>query len=552
LTVHATSGAAAHSSTRSRALALVRRDRALSGLLLAGFVELVIMIAQAPRSISQIYRSADIVTCFVLPQLASSAPGGSFVDLGNHDYFEGWWFERATVGLPGHLVIWEVAPLVVLLVGVGAVVWAAGLALGRWAAALTAVALLAISDNMRMVEFLPSARVGMLVHMGVLSAALVLGWRGIRSGRLRPRDLVAAAAVLGLFTAAGATDQLLLLDGVIPFLAAAVVWWLRSRSPASRRLMVFATVTTAIAWLGAAAITNVMSHHGVLAAQSLGSFQLVRADALGSQLATTLSSWTTLAGGDFFGAVWSPSASLTVLLGAFSLAGLGAGLLLTGRRARAWWLQSGPAADSAAARDLFVAFWGIALVMAIATYWLTSAGDALVDFRYLLGGWIAAAALIGALATTPRGRLLLTACLIVFAAAMVAQDLRRGMRAPGDPYPVAAVSAIEKFVGAHGARIGYAGYMDAENLTWDTRFAIQAYPIWPCPGDDDCQSLFSNISSWYTPRRGIHTFLVTANGYQEIAAPAPAFGPAIASTTIGRYTVYVYGHDIAAQVRHIR
>ena len=107
--------------SRQRLFAWVRTlNLASACLLAAAAISLLVVIAQAPEVVHQLFRDADQDVSLVLPQLASHLPSGSNVDLGDHSWYEAWWFNRATIGLPDHFLIWEYAPYVILLLGIRA------------------------------------------------------------------------------------------------------------------------------------------------------------------------------------------------------------------------------------------------------------------------------------------------------------------------------------------------------------------------------------------------------------------------------------------------
>src|SRR5581483_6174301 len=97
-----------------------------------------------------------------------------------------------------------------------------------------------------------------------------------------------------------------------------------------------------------------------------------------------------LANGNFFGATIGRSSLLALALGSLAVLALAAALRLLYRTVQAWW---GDLADAAgapnpadAARSLFVAFWGSALVIGFAINALSTAGITNSP-RYLTGAW---------------------------------------------------------------------------------------------------------------------------------------------------------------------
>jgi hypothetical protein len=63
---------------------------------------------------------------------------------------------------------------------------------------------------------------------------------------------------------------------------------------------------------------------------------------------------------------------------------------------------------------------------------------------------------------------------------------------------------------------------------------------------------YISISSWYTPRPGVHTYLLTdARGALpggDIVVPPSEFGKPIAKATYGPFGVFVYRYDLASRL----
>ncbi|MGO9972090.1 MAG: hypothetical protein ACLP01_04620 [Solirubrobacteraceae bacterium] len=536
----------------ARARDAVRKDRGSALLVLAASLCFLVSIAQAPSTIHQLYRDADSVSGFIEGQLAGNRPNGTIIDLGNHDWYEVWWFQRATVGLPGHLVMWELFPFFLDFLGVAVVCYAVAKTTGTRAALITAVILLAVGNAMRQIVFEPTVRVEMLVHLGILSLALTAAWQRARRGALTLRWACLTGALLGVFTAAGGTDQLLMFDGVVPFVAAAWMWFWRNRSRGARNVALYATGIGAVSVVGSTLIAKVMSDAGVSASLNLNSFAFIPSSALPSYLGGLLSAWTALGDGTFWGAPVNRATDLEFLLGILTLAALAAVLWSCVRTMRAWWVEQAdaPAAAERGAADLFVSFWGLSVVMTMFTYATTSVAPA-GDSRYLLAAWVGTAALLGAFARSRQAQIALIACTLLFAAVTVRDNLSHGVPPPGIAYPETVVAQIKDFVLAHDARVGYAAYGYSHNLTWATGFKVKAFPVWACPYRPEslCQRPLSSISSWFIPRLHTNTFLITGGGPAAVAGPPAAFGKPIASHTFDAYTVWIYGHDVAAEIQ---
>src|SRR5258706_6370849 len=108
-------------------------------LVFAG-VYFVVLLASLRSVVQAIYWSADVVSAPYIGELYPARGAGAHVVLGNIPWYTTLWFEELTRGLPAHREIWEGAPWLFSLFGVGLVAWSAGKAAGRWAAMVVAVA----------------------------------------------------------------------------------------------------------------------------------------------------------------------------------------------------------------------------------------------------------------------------------------------------------------------------------------------------------------------------------------------------------------------------
>ena len=99
---------------------------------LVGLANLMVLLIQAPALVHGLVLNADNATTFVLPALAGHAPVGSIINLGDHPWYEPWWFMRATAGLPHFRALWEVEPFVSTWLGIAAVSACAWSVLAGW------------------------------------------------------------------------------------------------------------------------------------------------------------------------------------------------------------------------------------------------------------------------------------------------------------------------------------------------------------------------------------------------------------------------------------
>lgn len=274
--------------------------RWLVGLVaLVGIANFVGLLAQTPRLAHSLYLNADNASALVLPALASHAPPGSIVSLGDHPWYEPWWFMRATVGLGGHRQLWEAAPILVALLGIAAVTACAWCALGRLAGLLSGVALLAVSESLRGVLYVPESHGLIVLHVGVLCGALLIVHRRVFDGGLTPRLLLLVGVPLVVFTGAGLTDQLLFVSALGPFILAPLTCWLRLRSRAWRTVSLFALGTSVLSALLALLLTHLMQAQHVIHAPFPVDF--VGSEAMLVALQNLIAAFVSPGGGAFFG-----------------------------------------------------------------------------------------------------------------------------------------------------------------------------------------------------------------------------------------------------------
>lgn len=524
-------------------------------LALVALANLLVLLAQAPTLARDLYLNSDNATALVLPALSGHALPGAIVNLGDHPWYEPWWYMRATAGLPGYHQLWEIAPFVLGLLGIAAVVACAWLALGPLAGLLCAAALLAASETLRGDLYTPETHGLVVLHLGVLCGALLLVQRWARASRLAPARLLLLGVPFVIFTGAGLTDQLLLVSGLAPFVLAPLLCWLRLRDPAWRAVSAFAIATAVLAGIVALLLAHVMQEQHVVHAPFPIDF--VASEAIVSGLQNLLVAFLTLGGGAFFGAPVSGGNLLTFLAGALVLLALGLVARLLWRWARIPAPASESLAPALAPRELFLAFWGVVLVCGLGAFALTQLSNTASNTRYLLGAWVALAALLGVLATVPlaravpRARAALLAGVAVFGLINIHAELATGVQPSGPAPNLRLAGAIERFAAAHGARVGYGSYWDSAPVTWETHQHIKLFPIQQCDaGVGWCIFYGADISSWYLPRPHTRTFLLTdaRPGIPlEVTAPPTGFGHPIAGESLGEgLSIYIYNRDIAS------
>lgn len=458
--------------------------------------------------------------------------------LGHYHYYEAWWLETVTRGLPGHWQLWEAMPFVIAFAGIALMAWAAWRLYGAFGAALTTTVMLSLGDEMRLILFTPETHGYLVAHTALVAAALVLlaerAWRGHLSVWL----MIAVGLPLAALSAAGGTDQLfefLAMPSLV--LAACLVWW-RHPGRDTRNIAIFSVIVCALAIVGAQLADHLMSTHGITASPFPIAF--VAAGGLLNNLQSAVVSLGQLGG--FFWGLPVRGVNLVAFAGGM-LALLGAAVVLS----FLWRTRGsliGRVQDLTQSRDLYVTFWAFVIVLCLAAFLLTGV---IGDPRYVGAVFAGTAALLPAVVErfAPQ-RVLVVAGVALFAVLVAVNHIIAGT--PGDTGgpPPGVAHEVLRFTRTEKADHGFASYYDAPVMTWQTRAALRAYPVFAC-GRTLCVYPFNRSSAWYQGHPGERSFLITDS--RDIAGnflSVPAgFGKPIASRSFGPYSIYIYARDIA-------
>lgn len=546
-------------ATRQAWLARVRRFGPIDAVLIALItVSAVVLAVQAPATITQLYRNADQAAAIEMVQLARHAPPGTLIGFGDHPWDEAWWFMAATRGLPAHIQIWEAGPFALAVIAILLVCWSTLISLGRRAALMTAAALLSIGVSLRPMWFVVQGNPQLVPHIALLMLALLAVHRRAARGPVSRPWLFIVGGVLAIVTAAAVTDLRFVPDGLLPFVAAPLMWWLRVRARSAKTVMLFSLSVASAALIGGELLSEVMHDAGFRTFLTAGRLSFTPVNSIPSFFGNALAAWATIADGSFGGALVNRAGLLVFALGVLALLALGAAMLLGVTQAVAWWRAGtrrhdadDPVDSQTGARKLFIGFWSLSLAGGLSSYVLIATiGYAAGNFRELLPAWVAVSALLGALAVRQYGRWALTTGVILFALITLRDNLTHGVLPYPPAYSQQTVAAVQRFVTSHGAVSGYAGYYDSYDITVGTNFGIDVYPVWPCPSAPHllCHQVYGNVSSWYDPKPHTRTFVITDPGIGIAQAPPSGLGHPIATARFAQYSVYIYDHDVAAQL----
>jgi hypothetical protein len=503
-----------------------------------------VVLARLPRVIAGLYVNGDAASAPVIGTLIAAAPSGRTVLLGQYPWYEALWLMQLTRSLPGHRELWEAAPIVFTAGGYALLVAVAWWCFGRTRALLLAALLVSTTVALRTALFSLNFHGEVVVHACVLAASLAVI---LRVENLSGWAVAGLAVLVGGFTALGvASDKLMFIGAILPMLLTGLLLWLRRPGSQERRVALFAIAVCVIAVFGGEIAAAAMRRDRVVAAPFQLSF--VPSGRILPNLEIFVSSFTNLAGGNFFGANADASGYLTLTAGLLAICALAIVVLWAWRRVRVL-LTPGPNESSRSIGKMaLVLFWSLVFVCVTAGFVLTSTPVDANSARYIVADFVAVAVLLTCLAPihrpTAHGALVLG--ISVFSSIALYSNLAHIDGEPATSPSGPTVGAVQRYLFEHHATRGYAPYWDAADITWATHLRIQAYPLEGCATPlGVCPMGLHQISSWYEPSGASATFLLTdSSQVGNVPVPVP-FGTPVAQAAFGPIMVYVYNHDIA-------
>jgi hypothetical protein len=199
-------------------------------------------------------------------------------------------------------------------------------------------------------------------------------------------------------------------------------------------------------------------------------------------------------------------------------------------------------------RRAYACYWGASVVLLSLSFVLTTNAVALGagSANYLLTFAPAAGAGVALLASTSDRTRLATGLAVVLVGVTNLVGIAQGHA----DTPKGAIGAYKSRIVAtlehDGARRGYGGYWDAQNLSWQSGMRLLVAPVQLC-GDALCRFDFSTIDSWYEERRG-PSFLIVDPTNGVVGAAPPFARDARKRYRFGPLTVLVFDYDIARHV----
>ncbi|MFL5828775.1 MAG: hypothetical protein ACJ76X_02560 [Solirubrobacteraceae bacterium] len=492
---------------------------------------LVLLLVRFPTLIGWLGSQGDYASAYVLTDTISHGHSGQVV-MSTQGGWVSLWFGLATHGLSFHRILWEISPALLSLATAGLIGFSVARLATRTAGVLTFALIVAASPTGLLNFTAPWAHNATLLGAALLGG--FLAW--LHGGDGGPRGVkgltfavLALSALVGAFLA---SDQLLVAEGIMPFLIAGLVLAFRARDWRS----VFPVVAVVA---GTVAVSSLISR--VMAAlhfTTTPSPLQIDAGKIPLHLKWLGQGLVRLGNGLSYGPQPAIRAPLTVAAAIVMICALAATFRLACRSV------ARPGSGRERARSAYLTFWATSLICAAGAYVLTTLVPA--DRYFLVEIPLVAVSVSLLLDGGRRARTIAAGATIVILASIV--SLAAGDNRNGTYRGVVARQAgrIEALVRAHHLSIGYAGYWDAAPLDWLSHERLHVYPLTRVFGHTEPMSI-ARVAAWYRPRRNTPSYLVLAPGDDVFPAEVPPDLPRPQHEYhLGQATVATYPYDIAA------
>ncbi len=513
-----------------------------------GVVYLALLVARFRGVVAATNLDADAASGPVIGELFGWAGPHANVVLGTFGWYSTLLFELATKFLPLHRVVWEVGPYLMAMTGVGLAAWSVWQVAGRWAAGITAVALICAAPPTLHLLLSMTQHGPDWFCCALLAAFLALLEHS--AVKLRPPVLALLSLVVGTIVGINAASDLLVsVAGLGPFVIAVAASFGLARSENSVRSLKVALVMLVAVGVSWAITDVVMSGLSVSPQPGVNTTKLAPIDQIGRNFRLWWQSIAALGNGDFLNRSASFSSGLAVVCAAISITAV---VLLPRvawrelrHRARA---TDWPAAPS---RLAFTIYWCASAILLSAAFLFSAIPVDIHADRYLVGLIFAAASVIPVLAAgRPKAEAAVVLGTCVFALGAITSMVQGAYtRNTGRFPPTALANQVAAVAAAHHLNYGYASYWDASAITWATKLRLRVFPVSVCNQNAQlCRFDLHTISSWYTARRGIRSFLLADSAQPLVRGPTPDLGTVTAVYHVGRITMYVYPYDLASKI----
>jgi hypothetical protein len=468
-------------------------------------------------------------------------PGTGAITIAHFGWYSMLWLMAGTRDIPGHQEFWQVMPYALVIAGLSAL----GLVIrhfrGPWAGAIFLAASVAIGPFALRSLVTPNYHTTTVINVALLGAALPLLNSG--SGKYMRRATVAVpiALLTGLDVA---SDPLLWVVGVIPFMVAVVYCAIRFRNVRVPMLLV-AIMTIVVVAAVDRLVREAMAARGIsIISQPVA---LASLDHLPQNLATLADEVAVVFGADLFAGTSYEGSTLRnivlakVILVVFTvLAALLIRELLTGRLTR-----------RGLADQVLTVYAGATILAISGAFALTTIGETsgVGGANYFLALAVTIPLLAAVIPHSLTDRFVIGCALATMMAFNVAgvESGYTSIRAGSvETYAPQIVSTLER----EHVRYGYASYWDAMPLTLYSRGSLQVASVSQCqaPAATLCAFQLNSAAAWYRARPGSPSFVIVDPETLFVTVGPPGSGPWRKIIPFGPIEVYISSGDVAPQI----
>jgi hypothetical protein len=512
---------------------------------------LVIFAAKFTDNVGVLNWTSDYASGFtVTTTLAKTGSGGHTV-ISTTGAWVPLWFGLLTAKLPFHRQLWEAAPTALFFLSALTIGWSVAQLAGR-RAALLATLTVVVASQWALVFFMAAVAHNVVYPCTALLGAYLIWLTHLRERRRVAAFAVPAVAALVLGTCI-ASDALLIVTGVVPFVLSAVVCGVR-RDRRSR-FVALTALGTALGAVPVAVVTSaIMRDAGFVTLPP--PFTLSPLADIPEHARLLFEGLRQLSNGYLASAQWPGTLHREIgyACDATMIAAL-LTVLVYGTRWIVRLLRSARTVDAAdpprdLALGLHVIYWTFSAVLVCAAFVFSNTAGGTRHESYYATTIFSIAAIVPLLVSSRSlMRWLIPAGVSVFfigSLAGIKWDYIRMFEPPLSHY----ASKIVELARANGTTTGYAGYWDASGLTWNTDEKIRVRPLEHCSnpaGASICPFYLMRVPSWYVPQKRRSFLLVDPNTLDVTTLPG-GLGTPIATYSLGPIEMYVYPYDIASRL----
>ena len=486
---------------------------------LAAGAYIATVVALFPRLVDGLYWHADAAAPLVL---AESLRGSGDVRMAHFGAWTSLWWLLATRDVPGHVPLWEATGYAFALGSVGLLGWATARVAGLWAGVTAAATALMVGPDALRLLLAVNFHTSTSFTAALLAAYLVA---------LRSHRSLLLAVLVGLLAGANAaSDPLLWFAGIAPFAIAVAVLALSTRR---RNVAACGGVVLGVAVVSAIATNEIMDTLGfkaVLRENEIAALHALPANAahLGSLIA--------LLGGANYTSGF-PVDPLLTIIALLALVGVAVPVVVG---VRFLVFRAEPILRS------YAVYWGVAVVLlgGIIISTPNARYNGLLSVHYIFTLALAAGAGVALLAAWSQRAQLVVAALVTTVGISNVAGLAQG-RAEASPGPIEIYQQpLTEMLVRKGVTRGYAGYWNAQSLSWNSGMRLLAAPVRSIRQVGVCRYRWNTIDSWFAVRPG-PTFLIVDPTTPFMTEPPPFADSASELHRFGPLSVYLFDYDIA-------